>query len=259
MRTTFKKTYALSLLMGAAIFCTTANVSAMDQDNPQEHHPILRRLAPGALLRPDLDKTLEFHKAVKAGDLAKAETLLRHGVIDRPLMQDTVLTWAVRNNKPALMAKLMNWGADINGPTSDTNPLRAAHNSQGAFETLVRLGANVNHRHAQGGSILEAETRERHWDNVRRLIYAGADVNAAGQVGACTALTMAAYAADVQGVQILVHHATPKNKENAMDIVQKRLEELQERFSSIENPSQDYLDHRNQEIGKFYDILNLLG
>ena len=240
MRTTFKKTYALSFMMGAALLGATINVSAMDRDNPQGGRPVLRlfvgegNLAQGITRRPeapclDPHKIAEFHDAASVGDLPTMERLLneRVDVNACPKNTTTPLITAIESRQLAAIQMLVARGACLNSSSPEyipflprLNPLGMASGAPEVFALLVRLGADVNGQAYDydrlGESILSLETKACRWVNVSCLVEAGANVNAIPFHGGDTALALAAMAGEVEGLQIMLPRATPRNKQTSM-------------------------------------------
>ena len=132
----------------------------------------------------DADGTTPLHWAVRAGDLATVQRLLREGasatVANRYGV--TPLSLAAENGDPTAIDALLAAGASATSEVSDGQTmlmLAARSGNQAAIRTLIAHGAQVNAKeHVLGETALIWAAAENHADAVAALVSGGADVNA---------------------------------------------------------------------------------
>jgi ankyrin repeat protein len=135
------------------------------------------------------DGTTALHWAVRANDLAKAETLIRAGADAKAADRYgvTPLYLACVNGSAAMIAKLLDAGADANSvdPTGETALMTAARTgTPDALKVLIDRGAKVNATDAEfQQTALMLAVRENHPEAVKVLIEHGAMLNARTRTG----------------------------------------------------------------------------
>jgi ankyrin repeat protein len=135
------------------------------------------------------DGTTALHWAVRANDLAKAESLLRAGADAKAADRYgvTPLYLACVNGSAAMISKLLAAGADANSvdPAGETALMTATRTgTPDALKALIDHGAKVNATDAEyQQTALMLAVRESHPDAVKVLIEHGATLNARTRTG----------------------------------------------------------------------------
>jgi len=248
MRTTFKKTYALSLLMGAALLGATTNVSAFAQVDPNEQHQMLT-----------------LHSAAAQGNLAAIDDLLNQGAniegTDAPGM--TPLFHAAGHDRTDSIERLVVRGANVDGrgfwnQTALQYYCAFIYNNgdHPVLRTLIRLGADVNTENEAGLRAFTWAVGARQWSKVRLLVNAGADVNHENDGN--TALTTAIKALGLQFGEVpediipaMIPGATEENKQNAILRAQETIAEVAEWPYLL-------LERKNLALQKLHNVIALL-
>jgi ankyrin repeat protein len=137
---------------------------------------------------PEPDGTTALHWAVRADDLALADTLIRAGASAKAANRYgvTAIYLAAVNGSPAMIERLLKAGVDANvaGPEGETALMTAARTGTvEAATVLLAHGAVVDAREGwHGQTALMWASAQRHPAMMRELIARGADVNARSNV-----------------------------------------------------------------------------
>ena len=135
------------------------------------------------------DGTTALHWAVRANDLAMAESLLAAGADAKA--QDryglTPVSLACSNANAAILKKLLDAGADPNSPDPQgTTALMIAARTEGGTEAvklLLERGATVNAKDSVQSTALMWAVRSNHPEVVDLLIHHDAEINARTRKG----------------------------------------------------------------------------
>jgi len=116
------------------------------------------------------------------GDRAAALRLLSKGASPNVAGPDgtTPIMWAASNDDVELVRALIKAGADVKVKNQlGTSRCRGRHHRLRAIiEALLKAGADANSRNPEGETPLMAVARSGNVDAAKRLLAAGADVNA---------------------------------------------------------------------------------
>lgn len=123
---------------------------------------------------------------------------------------DRMLVAAAAGGYPRLIVWSLQHGAHVNGNGELVSPLMYALNGNQlvSVETLVRSGADVNHRDKSGRTALMSAAGRGHVQIVQYLCEAGADVKLNSDDGG-TALNEAADFGQTAVVRFLIEHGAP--------------------------------------------------
>ncbi len=179
------QTSFLALFFASVIFAAAPSDvadAAMHGDNPAMRALLEKRADVNA---PQVDGTTALHWAVRANDLEMTDLLLKAGASVSVANQSgaTPMQLAAVNGNAAILARLLQAGADPNAPlsqTGDTALMMAARTGKlDALRVLLDHGAKVNAMETWGGTTaLMWAVSERHPEVAKLLVDRGADVNA---------------------------------------------------------------------------------
>lgn len=150
--------------------------------------------------------------AAMVGNMASLEALLAHEGIKLDQTDAyglTALYWAVQQNKPASVARLLKAGANVNLASDQHrwSPLifAAMNGNTAVLEILVaHQGIALNQTDAYGFSALLRAADKNHPDAVTLLLKAGADVNLGLDASLATALIVASDLGHIEVVKALL-------------------------------------------------------
>lgn len=164
-----------------------STLMAMDKPLPEKSKGILSKVKDALSSKPTSDQATQKLRSLIDSDKKvtrkEIESLLVAGA-DTEVKSDknrTILEKAVRDNNSAFVTLLLEKGADAN---VDALLVVAANNKNNEIvKQLIKAGANVNKKDAQGFSPLYYAAYEKNVDMVRTLVSNGADVNSKTAVG----------------------------------------------------------------------------
>ena len=172
---------------------------------------------------------LRLIDAVKAGNIADAQKLLRTGVPVDAVEADgtTALHWAVRQDSEPLVRLLTRSRGSVSAANRyGVTPLAlaAVNGNVRTTELLLAAGANPNAATPEGETVLMAAARTGNPDVVGRLIAAGARVDDTEKWRGETALMWAAGENNAAAVKVLLAHGANINAQSRrLDYPEMRL------------------------------------
>jgi uncharacterized protein len=169
---------------------------------------------------PSVQPDVRLPEAVKRGDVAAVEALLRAGVQVNSAEGDgsTPLHWAAYDNNLEMARILLKAHADVNAKTrlEGLTPLYMAceNGSAPMIDLLLSNGANANEADTLGATPLMEASASGSADAVKALLDHGADVNTGESVRNQTALMFAADQGRADVIRVLIAHGADPNLES---------------------------------------------
>ena len=154
--------------------------------------------------------------ALKQGDAVTLQRLFEDGfdVDTTSADSSTALLWAVHNDKPSVVTRLLNWGADATlrnrygvGPAS----LAAENGNAEILQQLLQAGIDPDHTLPGGESLLMTAARTGEPETVRILLDQGADPDLQEASSGQTALMWAAANNNAAAIRLLTEHGADVN------------------------------------------------
>jgi len=203
---------------------TKPNLSVGSQDKQQpDNKKIKSDVKEKKVVRqinPELEK--ELFDALKAGNVARADQLLKSGV--RPVYKnykgETALGLAVTRGWASMVVRLLKNGADINEKGARGVTLLHAASARGLTDVakvLVKHGLSANKKTDKNWTPLHVAARYGHWQLVQYYIQIGVDPDIRNSDGK-TALGLARQLRHMGVVKILSQVTTVRS----LDISRKK-------------------------------------
>jgi ankyrin repeat protein len=167
---------------------------------------------------------LNAHAGVELADL-----LLSRGADVEAANDDgvTPLIWAAWRDRPEVVRRLLEAGADPNRRCRKGRTALHRTNKPETIRLLIRAGADVNARDREGATVLRLYAWQLPPDMVAELLDHGADPNAADAVDRLTPLMEAARGGDPEVVRVLMERGgnptlRDRTGRTALDIARSR-------------------------------------
>ena len=169
---------------------------------------------------PSVQPDVRLPEAVKRGDVAAVEALLRAGAPVNSAEGDgsTALLWAAYDNNVVMARVLLKAHADVNAKTrvEGLTPLYMAceNGSAPMIDLLLANGADANGANTLGTTPLMEAAASGSADAVKALLDHGAVVNTGESVRNQTALMFAADQGRADVIRVLIAHGADPNLES---------------------------------------------
>ena len=167
-------------------------------------------------------------EAAAANHQADALSLIDVGadVKARDVDGTTALHWAVHNDDPALVARLLKGGADVSAVNDyGSSPMQEAAVAADPviIKLLLKAGASAESPNAEGQTALMVVARSGNVESAKLLVSHGAKVNSIEQWGGQSALMWAAAQSQPEMVKFLISKGADVNARSAVRDWQRRV------------------------------------
>ncbi len=179
---------------------------------------------------PELER--ELFQALKAGNTARADQLLKHGIraVYKNYKGETPLGIAVSRGWASMVIRLLKNGADINEKGTRGVTLLHTASSRGLTDVakvLVKHGLDPTKKTDKNWTPLHVAARYGHWQSVQYFLQVGVDPNIRNSDGK-TALGLARHLRHMGVVKILSQVTTVRS----LDISRKKSRKRKKRRKS---------------------------